>query len=112
MIMNKLAIAMLTLISPLLAVAGDGEYCVIPKLIAGVPTTVQLEHIDKPFCGMALVDRRYVRLDDVTKARDEGEVECSSRQSCTKTNRYYQDDQRATAPYIIIFEGPKQKKDA
>lgn len=102
-------VALIAWAFPLLVIADGGEYCVIPKLTPGMPTTVPLEYIEKPFCGVALIDHHYVRLDDVIKAKDEGAIECAPNSTCTKTNRYYQDEQRTTPPYIIIFKGPKRK---
>jgi hypothetical protein len=97
---------------PTLASAEDGEYCVIPKLVLGVPTTVEVPYIDKPFCGMALIDSHYVRLSEISKATEEGLVSCASDASCIKTLRYYRDEAKSTEPYIIIFQGPRHRKSA
>ena len=96
--------------APTMALAD--EYCVIPKLTPGVPTRVDLEYIGKQFCGMAIVDKKYVRLDEIVKETVEGATECSGDQMCRRTTRYYTDDARAAAPFIIIFQGPKQRRDA
>lgn len=96
---------------PFLAAAAEGDYCVIPKLVQGKPTLVDVPYIDKPFCGMALIDRHYVRLSEITKVHEET-VSCTAEGSCTKTSRYYLDEDRQTEPYIIIFQGPKQPKSA
>lgn len=105
-------IAALLASMPILASAADGEYCVMPRLQAGVPATVEVEYIDKPFCGIAMIENRYVRLDEVAKSKEIGNVRCSSAESCTRTNRYYTDEKPASAPYIIIFHGPKNRRDA
>ena len=93
-----------------ITLAAGSDYCVIPKLEQGKPTIVDVADIDKPFCGMALIDRHYVRLSEFTKAHEETPVSCTTDASCTKTSRYYLDEGRETAPYIIIFQGPKQPK--
>lgn len=97
---------------PFITFAAEGDYCVIPKLEQGKPTIVDVPYIDKPFCGMALIDRHYVRLSEFTKAHEETPVSCATDASCTKTSRYYLDEKRETEPYIIIFQGPKQPKSA
>ncbi len=97
---------------PIITFAAEGDYCVIPKLVQGKPTIVDVPYIDKPFCGMALIDRHYVRLSEFTKSHDETPVSCTTDASCTKTSRYYLDEKRETEPYIIIFQGPKQPKSA
>ena len=53
---------------PFITFAAEGDYCVIPKLEKGKPTIVDVPYIDKPFCGMAMIDRHYVRLSEFTKA--------------------------------------------
>ena len=107
-----IAAALAVAIGTPLAALADGEYCVIPKLTPGVPTRVDLEYIGKSFCGMAIVDRKYVRLDEITKEKIEGATECRSDNQCQRTTKYFTDESRATAPFIIIFQGPKQQRDA
>ena len=52
-------------LAPSAALPGqDGAFCTIPKLLPGVPAHVPVEHIDSPFCGVALVDGKM--LDDAT----------------------------------------------
>lgn len=108
----KAAICLMLAAVPLLASAEDGDYCVIPKLVQGIPTLVDVPDIDKPFCGMALIESHYVRLSEISKAKDEGLVACTSKESCTKTLRYYLDDAKSSEPYIIIFQGPRHRKSA
>ncbi len=106
------AVLILAAALPFGAIAGEGDYCAIPKLVQGVPTVVDVPYIDKPFCGMALIDRHYVRLSEITKSQDETPVSCSAEGACTKTTRYYTDEMRESQPYIIIFQGPKYPRPA
>ncbi len=69
-------------------------------------------HIDKPFCGTALIDKHYVRMAEFAKATDEGEPQCSSESFCTRVFRFYRDKEKATTPYILIFHGPRHRKSA
>lgn len=104
----------LAVISPSLSFAERerSEYCIIPKLEAGVATTVEVPYIDMPFCGTAVIDKRYVRVSDIAKATDEEEANCVSDNFCTKVLRIYRDQEKATSPYILIFHGPKNRSDA
>lgn len=76
-------------------------------LVRGQATTVDVPYIDKPFCGVAMIDHRYVRLNEIAKAKDEEPATCVSDIHCTRTSRYYLDEDRLTEPFIIIFQGPK-----
>lgn len=89
-----------------------GEYCVIPELIQGKATTIEVGDIDQPFCGTARIDNHYVRMSEFAKATEEDEPECSSEAFCTRVLRFYQDEAKTTKPYIIIFFGPRQRKSA
>lgn len=90
------------------AFAGEeGDFCAIPLLVPGVPEVVHLPNIDKEFCGMARINRQYVRLDDVTSRKEVGSTECSSDGACRKTVRYYPKANDSSPPFIIIFAGPK-----
>ena len=89
-----------------------GDYCVIPKLVQGEATTVEVPYIDKPFCGTAMIDKHYVRMSEFAKATEEGEPQCSSDSFCTKVLRFYQDEAKASKPYILIFFGPRHRKSA
>ena len=89
-----------------------GEYCVIPKLVQGEATTVEVPYIDKPFCGTAMIDKHYVRMSEFAKATEESEPQCSSESFCTKVLRFYQDEAKATKPFILIFFGPQHRKSA
>lgn len=106
------ALALLTL--PAIASANNdaGDYCVIPKLVQGEATTIEVPYIDKPFCGTAMIDKRYVRMSEFAKASEESEPQCSSEAFCTKVLRFYQDEAKATQPYILIFFGPRHRKSA
>ena len=105
-------IAFLLAALPALASASSesGDYCVIPKLTLGVPTTIEVSYIEKPFCGMAMIEKRYVRMSELSKAVEEGTPECSSETFCTKTMRFYLDEAKATTPYILIFHGPRHRR--
>lgn len=99
-------IAVAIALLPLTSLASEARnFCVIPRLVAGVPADVAVPYIDKPFCGAAIIDNKYVRLDDVAPRKQEGAVECSDTGDCLKTNRYFARD--TNAEYIIIFHGPK-----
>ena len=87
--------------------AADGEHCFIPKVVQGVATIMAVDYIEKPFCGVVLLDNRYVRLSEVTKSTDEGPITCESSTACSRTTRYFLDAERATKPYILVFQGPR-----
>ena len=97
----------LLLALPTAVSASTGEHCFIPKVQQGVATIVAVENIEKPFCGVVLLDNRYVRLSEVTKSTDEGPITCESSTACSRTSRYFLDAERATKPYILIFQGPR-----
>lgn len=99
---------------PVLASANNdsGEYCVIPKLVQGEATTLEVPYIDKPFCGTAMIDKHYVRMSEFAKATEESEPQCSSESFCTRVLRFYQDEAKTTKPYILIFFGPRHRKPA
>ena len=59
---------------PAVVSAADGEHCFIPKVEQGVPTIMAVDYIEKPFCGVVLLDYLYVRLSEVTKSTDEGPI--------------------------------------
>ncbi|MBZ0095998.1 MAG: hypothetical protein K8H75_11620 [Sulfuricella sp.] len=78
--MRKVIAAAIALL-PLTSLASEtGNYCVIPRLVAGVPAEVPVPYIGKPFCGAAIIDNKYVRLDDVAPRKQEGVVEQIARQ--------------------------------
>ena len=106
--------ALLLVALPILASANNeaGEYCVIPKLVQGEATTVEVPYIDKPFCGMAMIDKNYVRMEEFAKVTEESEPQCSSESFCTKVLRFYQDEAKSSKPYILIFFGPRHRKSA
>ena len=95
---------------PAVVSAADGEHCFIPKVEQGVPTIMAVDYIEKPFCGVVLLDNRYVRLSEVTKSTDEGPITCESSTACSRTTRYFVDAERATNPYILVFHGPKNRR--
>ena len=97
----------LLLALPTAVSASTGEHCFIPKVQQGVATIVAVENIEKPFCGVVLLDNRYVRLSEVTKSTDEGPITCESSTACSRTTRYFLDAERATKPYILVFQGPR-----
>ncbi len=94
---------------PAVVSAADGEHCFIPKVEQGVPTIMAVDYIEKPFCGVVLLNNRYVRLSEIAKATEEGPISCESNSSCSRTTRYFVDAERATAPYVLIFRGPKKR---
>ena len=96
----------------MLTFAADGEHCFIPKVTPGVATHLNVDYIEKPFCGVVLAGNRYVRLSEIVKATEEGPILCTSNDKCSQTNRYYIDEARTTEPYILIFQGPRQRKAA
>ena len=108
--MRLLALLLLSL--PAVVSAADGEHCFIPKVEQGVPTIVAVDYIEKPFCGVVLLNNLYVRLSEIAKATDEGPISCESNLSCSRTTRYFVDAERATDPYILIFHGPKKRRSA
>ena len=95
-----------------LASGQDGGFCVIPKLVPGVPAQVSLEYIDKPFCGVALIDGHYQKLADITVRQEESDVTCTSSSSCRKTVHYFSRNEAQKDPYVIIFSGPKSQAGA
>ena len=103
--MRLLALLLLSL--PAVVSAADGEHCFIPKVEQGVPTIVAVDYIEKPFCGVVLLNNLYVRLSEIAKATDEGPISCESNLSCSRTTRYFLDAERATKPYILVFQGPR-----
>jgi len=95
------------LLAPSAAIPGhDGAFCTIPKLLPGVPAHVPVEHIDSPFCGVALVDGRYQKIADVSGRQEESPVTCEEAGRCHKTVKYYPRNNAHPEPYIIIFTGP------
>ena len=89
--------------------ADEGEYCAIPRLVAGVPELVQVPSIDKEFCGVALINNKFVKLSDITGRVESEDPICSEGSgACKRTIRYFQKDASAP-PYIIILSGPKNK---
>ena len=67
---------------------------------------VPVEHIDSPFCGVALVDGRYQKIADVSGRQEESPVTCEEAGRCHKTVKYYPRNNAHPEPYIIIFTGP------
>ena len=106
--MRLLALLLLSL--PAVVSAADGEHCFIPKVEQGVPTIVAVDYIEKPFCGVVLLNNTYVRLSEIAKATDEGPISCESSSSCSRTTKYWLDAERATEPYILVFHGPKNRR--
>jgi hypothetical protein len=93
------------LLLPLVASAGD--YCVIPTLYRGVPVTVSVPQIGKHLCGMALIDNRYVKIDDAAIRKLFGPVRCNEDGSdCRQRADYYLSVQDSEH-FIVIYRGPK-----
>lgn len=90
--------------------AADGDYCLIPRLSPDQPTLVSVADINYKFCGVAVIDGKHVRLDEVMKASD-SHTSCD-RRSCSKVLRYFEDADKKTAPYILIFEAPPRDESA
>ena len=90
---------------PLLGHAAlEGDYCHIPKLVQGEPTVLEVPSIDTHFCGVAIIDNKYVRLSEVMKAVTET-TSCNSGM-CARMEMYYEDEARRGVPYILIFQAP------
>lgn len=85
-------------------------YCTIPRLEPGVPTMVEVPYIEKPFCGTAIINQQYVRMESFAKVTESSELRCSSDDLCTRVIRYFRDEAKATPPYILIFRGPKYSR--
>ena len=92
--------------------AADGEHCFIPKVVQGVATIMAVDYIEKPFCGVVLLNNTYVRLSEIAKATDESPIQCVSSSSCSRTAKYFLDAERTTEPYILIFRGPMKHRSA
>lgn len=105
---TKLVILALSALSSALVVASENsDSCPIPKLEPGVPANVHLKHIDKNYCGIALIGGRYQKLSEITRRQEESRVTCDSESVCHKTIKYYLGDDDKT-PYIIEFSGPRR----
>lgn len=63
--MRLLAFLLLSL--PAAVSAADGEHCFIPKVEQGVATITKVDYIEKPFCGVVLLNNRYVRLSEIAQ---------------------------------------------
>lgn len=90
--------------------AADGDYCLIPRLSLDQPTLVSVADINYKFCGVAVINGKHVRLDEIMKASD-SHTSCD-RRSCSKVLRFFEDADKKTAPYILIFEAPRQDEAA
>lgn len=99
-----------SLLSSALAQTDESEFCAIPQLEPGVATSIEVPYIDKPFCGMALIGKRYVQMTEFAKAVEESETQCASDSFCTRVLRFFRDSEKATDPYILIFHGPRHEK--
>ena len=86
--------------------ADEGDFCVIPKLQAGIPAEIPVPYIDKPYCGMAIIGQKYVRLSEVAELKEQGTPVCTASGDCTKTYLYVGKDRGDT--YTLIFKGPKE----
>lgn len=87
-----------------------GEFCAIPKLQRGVVTTVDVPYIEKPFCGTALIDHHYVRMESFAKVTEVEEPRCLSDDVCTRVYRFYTDEAKTTAPYTLVVRGPRRPR--
>lgn len=92
----------------------EGESCVIPHVIPGKDTIVDMPYIDKQFCGMVLINKMYVLIDAIADKIETGPVKCDPAGMCSKSVRYiFNDVERTGAPsHTIIFKGPKVAKPA
>lgn len=86
---------------PLLEAA---DYCPLPVLKRSQAVHVSVPDIDKPGCGVVLLDGRIVMLSAAADVTDTDPV-CSSNGRCTKmkTFRLPPDPER----YVLVFEGPR-----
>lgn len=82
------------------------EFCVIPKLVQGIPTTVNVDNINETYCGMALINQKYVNLKEYAKSQVEEPLSCATDGMCSKTLKFYEDSEQKTTPYILVFHGP------
>lgn len=82
------------------------EFCVIPKLEQGKVTTVQVENINETYCGMALINQKYVNLKDYAKSQTEEPISCATDGVCSKMYKFFEDAEQKTTPYILVFKGP------
>lgn len=89
----------------------EGEACVIPKVVPGKDTVVEMPFIDKQFCGMVMINNMYVLIDAIADKIEPGPVECTPAGMCTKKVRYLFNDHERTgaAAHTLIFKGPKEK---
>ncbi len=83
------------------------DYCTIPILKEGVPTSIKVEYIDKELCGTAIIAGQYVKLSDITARKTESAVSCNPKGICTKVVQIYSRDNRARLPYVLVIDGPK-----
>lgn len=81
-----------------------GEYCAIPVLQPGIATTVEVEQIDRGFCGAAVINGRHVRLDQVAPRKIVEPTVCRGEFDCLKRVHYLADD---GTEYLIDFVGPR-----
>lgn len=96
----------LGLLVPALATAS--EFCTIPTLYRGVPVTVPVPHIGKHLCGMALIEKQYVRLEEVAQRKVLGPVRCNpSGDDCRQRAEYFLSRQDSEQPFIVIYQGPR-----
>lgn len=84
----------------------DG-YCVMPELRRGVPVTIAVEHIGKESCGVALIEKRPVRIEEVAVRKVKWPAKCGYfGDTCTRRAEYFLSAQDEI-PYIVIFKGPR-----
>ncbi len=83
------------------------EFCTIPTLYRGVPVTVPVPSIGKHLCGMALIEKQYVRLEEAAQRKVLGPVRCnSSGNDCRQRAEYFLSRQDSE-PFIVIYRGPR-----
>lgn len=89
----------------------ETEACIIPKVIAGKDTVVDMPYIGKQFCGMVMINNMYVLIETIADKIETEETRCSPAGLCTKKVRYIFNDHARTgaASHTFIFKGPKEK---
>lgn len=80
--------------------ASEGEYCAIPRLVAGVPVRVPVHDMNS-FCGVAVIEGKYVQLKDMRKV--ESNAVCDRTGRCQRTVSYFP-SANAWPAYIVVLE--------
>jgi len=95
MSLRRHALIVALAIAPAYGTAGD--YCVAPTLEAGKVVVVEVENIQNPDCGAAIIDGRYVPLASLRVSQ--GEISCSAG-GCSWFKEY---SSEAGVVYPVLF---------